>query len=113
MLLVLLITKKSENNNSQLILSSISVGTAFIIFVGILLFHSGRVMLPFSQTSPLVSTFVRTTSVHHNTTAGDNELHIVPTSSEIDVDLRESLLEVTESRQLPTRKTISEILHSV
>ena len=70
--------EESENDNSQLILSSISVGTAFITFIGILLFHISRVMLPFSQTSPLISTFVRITSVHDNTTAGDNELHVVP-----------------------------------
>ena len=70
--------EESENDNSQLILSSISVGTAFITFIGILLFHISRVMLPFSLISPLISTFVRITSVHDNTTAGDNELHVVP-----------------------------------
>ena len=104
--------EKSEDANSQLILSSISVGIAFITFIGILIFHISLVlksssiwkvhMLPFIQKSLLLSKILRITPVTENKNIkGDEdvaELHTLPTSSEIDVDLREPLLEISESQ---------------
>ena len=104
--------EEPENDESQLILSSISVGIAFITFLGILLFHISLVLkssniwknymlLPFIQKSLLLSKILRTTPVKDQTRAGDKdaaELQAVPTSTEIDVDLREPLLEITESQ---------------
>ena len=87
------IKEECESDNSQRILSNISVEITLIMFIGILLFHISRVMLHFRQTSLLLSTVTRITSVDENTTAGDNELHAVPS----DVDFHESLLEITES----------------
>ena len=92
------IKEESENDNSQHILSSISVGITLIVFIGILLFHTSRVVCNFRQTSLLLSTVTGITSVYENTTAGDEELHAVPSSTAIVVDLRESLLEITESQ---------------
>ena len=105
------LNEKSEDTaKSQLILSSISVGIAFITFLGILLFHTSLVlkssniwknyMLPFIQKSLLLSKILRITPVKDQTRAGDKdaaELQALPTSTEIDVDLREPLLESTES----------------
>ena len=103
--------EESDDANSQHILSSVSVGVAFITFIGILLFHIRLVlksssiwkvhMLPFIQKSLLVSTLLRITPIAKDqTTAEDKEteLHTLPTSTEVDVDLREPLLEVTESQ---------------
>ena len=103
--------EESEDDKNQLILSSISVGIAFITFLGILLFHISLVlkssniwknyMLPFIQKSLLLSKILRITPVKDQTRAGDKdaaELQALPTSTEIDVDLREPLLEVTESQ---------------
>jgi hypothetical protein len=105
--------EESKDGNSQLILSSISVGIAFIIFIGILLFHisfvlkSSKVwklyMLPFIQRSLLLSKILRITPVKDQTRAGDKdaaELQTLPTFTEIDVDLREPLLEITETQAL-------------
>ena len=58
-------------------------------------------MLPFIQKSLLLSKILRTTLVKDQTRAGDNyaaELQVLPTSTEIDVDLREPLLEIIESQ---------------
>ena len=104
--------EKSEDTNSQLILSSISVGIAFITFIGILLFHISLVLksssiwkkhwFPFIQKSLLLSKILRITPVTKDkTTTGDKdaaELHALPTSTEVDVDLREPLLEISESQ---------------
>ena len=100
----------SRDDTGQHILSSVSVGIAFITFLGILLFHISLVlkssniwknyMLPFIQKSLLFSNVLRITPVKDQTRAGDKdaaELQALPTSTEIDVDLREPLLEVTES----------------
>ena len=99
--------EESKGDESQLILSSISVGIAFITFIGILLFHvclvlkSSRIwkmyMLPFIQKSLLLSKLLRITPVtcKDKTTTGDKEaaeLHTLPTSTEVDIDLREPLL---------------------
>ena len=109
--------KKFEGkSNSQLILSSISVGIAFIIFIGIFLFHICFVlkssciwkvhMLPIIQKSLLFSTILSITPVTEDqTTSGAKdtaELCALPTSTEVDVDLREPLLEVTESQAIYT-----------
>ena len=57
-------------------------------------------MLPFVQKSLLLSKILRITPVQDQTRGGDKdaaELQALSTSTEIDVDLREPLLEVTES----------------
>ena len=100
--------KSEDKTKSQLILSSIS---AFITYLGILLFHISLVlkssniwkmyMLPFIQKSLLLSKILRITTAKDQTRAGDEdatELQALPTSTEIDVDLREPLLESTESQ---------------
>ena len=101
----------SQDDKSQCILSNVSVGIAFVTFLGILLFHISLVlksskiwkmyMLPFIQKSLLLSKILRTTPVKDQTRAGDKdaaELQALPTSTEIDVDLREPLLEITGSQ---------------
>ena len=101
--------EESNDDKNQLILSRISVGISFITFLGILLFHISLVlksskiwkvyMLPFIQKSLLLSKILRVTPVKDQTRAGDKdaaELQALPTSTEIDVDLREPLLEITE-----------------
>ena len=103
--------EESEGDKNQLILSSISVGFAFITFIGILLFHislafkSSNIwklhILPFIQKSLLLNKILRITPTKDQTRAGDKdaaELQALPTSTEIDVDLREPLLEITESQ---------------
>ena len=100
--------EESKDDKSQLIISSVSVGIAFITFIGILLFHVNIVlkssniwkvhMLPLIQKSLLLSKILRITQVKGKITAGDKdaaELQALPTSTEIDVDLREPLLEIT------------------
>jgi hypothetical protein len=60
-----------------------------------------NVMPPFIQKSLLLSKILRITPVKDQTRAGDKdaaELQALPTSTEIDVDLREPLLEITESQ---------------
>ena len=63
-------------------------------------------MLPVIQKSLLLSTILRITPVTENqTTSGAKdtaELCALPTSTEVDVDLREPLLEVTESQAIYT-----------
>ena len=100
----------SNDDKNQLIFSRISVGISLITFLGILLFHISLVlkssniwkmyMLPFIQKSPLLSKILRITPVKDQTRAGDKdaaELQALPTSTEINVDLREPLLEITKS----------------
>ena len=104
------IEKSEDAAKSQLILLNISVGIAFISFLGILLIHISLVlkssniwkhyMLPFIQKSLLLSKILRITPVKDQSRAEDKdaaELQALPTSTEIDVDLREPLLEDTES----------------
>ena len=58
-------------------------------------------MHPFIQKSLLLSKTLMVTPVRDKTTTEDNEateLHTLPTSTEVDVDLREPLLEITESQ---------------
>ena len=101
-----------ENIKSQHIPSLVSIGVAFITCIGILLFHISLVLksssiwkvhiLPLIKTSQLLTTIIRSAPVKpENTAAGGMEaaeLHTLPTSTEIDVDLREPLLEITESQ---------------
>ena len=82
------------------------------IFIGILFYHISVVLkssciwkvhiLPFIKKSLLLSTFLRITPVvKDQTTAEDKEaaeLYTLPTSTEVDVDLREPLLEVPDSQ---------------
>ena len=110
------LNEKSEDTaKSQLILSSISVGIAFITFLGILFFHINLVlkssniwkmyMLPFIQKSLLLSKILRITPVKDQTRAGNKdtaELPALPTSTEIDIDLREPLLDITDSESQAT-----------
>ena len=60
-------------------------------------------MLPFIQKSLLLSKILRITPVKDQTSlrTGDKdaaELQVLPTSTEISVDLREPLLDITESQ---------------
>ena len=104
--------EKPEDANSQLILSSISVGIAFLTFIGILIFHISLVLklssiwkvhlLPFIQKSILFSKILRITPATKDKNIKRDEdaaeLHTLPTSTEIDVDLREPLLDIFESQ---------------
>ena len=107
------LNEEAEDSNSQLIFSSISVAFAFITFIGIVLFHFSLVIkstniwrvhvLPLIQRFYLLSKLFRFTSaVKRKPTQGDKnttELSALPivTSTEIDVDLREPLIEITDS----------------
>jgi hypothetical protein len=58
-------------------------------------------MFPFIQKSLLLSKILRNTPVKDQTRTGGKdaaELQALPTSTEIDVNLREPLLEITESQ---------------
>ena len=103
--------KSEHSTKNQLILSSISVGIAFITFIGILLFHVSLVLksskiwkvhiVHLIQKSLLLSKILRITPVKDKITTGDKdaaELQALPTSTEVDIDLREPLLEITESQ---------------
>ena len=103
--------KSEDTAKSQFIISSISVGIAFITFLGILLFHVSIVLksskiwkmytLPLIQKSQILCKILSITPIKGKTTAGDkdaSELQARPTSTEVDVDLREPLLEITESQ---------------
>ena len=60
-------------------------------------------VLPFIQKSLLLSKILRITLVKDQTRAGDKDaadLQALPTSTEINVDLREPLLEITESKAI-------------
>ena len=60
-------------------------------------------MLPFIQKFRLLSKILRITPVKDQTRTGDKnaaELQALPTSTEVDIDLRESLLESTESQAI-------------
>ena len=58
----------------------------------------------FIQKSQILCKILSITPVKDKTTAGDKdaaELQALPTSTEVDVDLREPLLEITESQANP------------
>jgi hypothetical protein len=98
--------KEESKNASQFIVSSISVGIAFITFAGILTYHTCLVLksasslwklhlLPLVQKSHRI---FKATSVSEGegVVEGEekSELHTLPTFSEIGVNLREPLLEL-------------------
>ena len=106
--------EESKGDESQLILSSISIGIAFITFIGIIFFHISLVLksskiwkmyiLPFIQKSQILCKILSITPIKGKTEAGDKdaaELQALPTSTEVDVDLREPLLETIESQANP------------
>jgi predicted outer membrane repeat protein len=97
--------EESKNDNNQLILSSISVGIAFITFLGILLFHISLVfkssniwkehMIPFIQKSQFLSKILGVTVIKDNATVRNVEatvLHALPTTTEVAIDLNKPLL---------------------
>ena len=101
--------ESEDAGRHQLILSSISVGISLVTFIGILLLHISLVLKfsntwkmhvhPVIQKSPLLSKILGITPVQ--TTTGDKdiaELKSLPTSTEVDFNLREPLLEITESQ---------------
>ena len=96
----------SEVKN-QLILSKISIGLALITFIGILLFHICLVLkstslwkvhlFPCIKRSQFLCITFRITQVERDMNTDkklqNTELHNLPTSTVVDVDLREPLLE--------------------
>ena len=70
--------EESDNTKSQLILSSISIGIAFISFIGTLFYHISSLldssniwkehMIHFIQKSILLRKFLRETAINDNTT---------------------------------------------
>ena len=99
--------EESEDENSQFLLSSISVGIAFITFIGILVFHISFVlkssniwkqrMIPIIKRSYFLSKIFRKTAVNDNgySTTRNVEtavLHALPTSTEVAIDLNKPLL---------------------
>ena len=102
--------EESIVDENQRILSNISVGIALITFIGIILFHISLVlksssiwkvhMLSFIKKSLLLIKIFRITPATKGKTTEAAEPHILPTSTEIDVDLHEPLLEITESQAI-------------
>ena len=97
--------KESKDDKSQLILSSISVGIAFIIFIGIIFLHTSLVfksssiwkmhILPFIQRYQFLSKILGVAAVKDNTTVRNVEttlLHALPTCTEVAIDLNQPLL---------------------
>ena len=96
--------ESKDADGSQFIVSSISIGIAFITFIGIIIYHvclvfksTSRVwkvhFLPFIQKSYRV---IKATSAEDEKKAEEKEnteLHTMPTFTEVGVDLREPLLE--------------------
>ena len=102
-----------ENSKSQQIPSVVSIGVAFITFIGVILYHISLVIksssiwkvhvFPFIEKSLLLSKILRITPIIKGKTVAARdkdaaELQALPTSTEVDVDLREPLLEITESQ---------------
>ena len=99
------LNEESQNDDSQRILSSISVGTAFITFLGILLFHTSRVfkssnfwkehIVPFIQKSQFFSKILGVNVIEDDTAVRNVEatmLHALPTTTEVAIDLNKPLL---------------------
>ena len=99
--------EESEDENSQFLLSSISVGIAFNTFIGILVFHISFVlrssntwkqrMIPIIKRSYFLGKNFRKTAVSDNgySTTRNVEtavLHALPTSTEVAIDLNKPLL---------------------
>ena len=100
------LNEKSEDAaKSQLTLSSVSVGIAFITFLGILLFHISLVlkssnlwkehMVPFIQRSQFLSKILGVTVIKDDTAVRNIEasvLYALPTTTEVAIDLNKPLL---------------------
>ena len=97
--------KESNDDENQLILSSISVGITFITSIGILLFHISLVfkssniwrenMIPFIQKSQSLSKILGVTVIKDDTAVRNVEatvLHALPTTTEVAIDLNKPLL---------------------
>ena len=106
------LNEESQDDKNQLILSNISVGTAFITFLGILLFHISLVfkssnfwkehMVPFIQRSQFLSKILGVTVIKDiddtAVTAMNVEttmLHALPTTTEVAIDVQPLLLEIS------------------
>ena len=104
------LNEESQDDKNQLILSNISIGTAFITFLGILLFHISLVlkssnfwkehMVPFIQRSQFLSKILGVTVIKDDTavTAMNVEatmLHALPTTTEVAIDVQPLLLEIS------------------
>ena len=102
------IVTKKEFKDDQLTLSSISVGTASLTFVGIFLFmfilplkSTGlwKVhMHPYIHKNQLLNRILSSRITLHNehdSTQKSTEIHSMSTSSVVDVDLREPLIDAT------------------
>ena len=98
-------SEEPQDDKNQLMLSNISVGTAFITFLGILLFHISLVlkssnfwkkhMVPFIQRSQLLSKILGVTVIKDDTAVRNVEatmLHALPTTTEVAIDLNKPLL---------------------
>jgi hypothetical protein len=107
--------KEESKNSSQFIVSSISVGIAFISFIGILTYHICLVfksasnlwklyLLPFFQKTRRIFK-ARSISEGEKVIEGEekSELHTLPTSSDIGVHLREPLLELESESESQIR----------
>ena len=99
------LNEESQDDKNQLILSNISVGIAFITFLGILLFHISLVfkssnlwkeyMVPFIQRSQFLSKILGVTVIKNDTAVRNVEasvLHALPTTTEVAIDLNKPLL---------------------
>ena len=102
------LNKESQDDKSRLILSNISVGTAFITFLGILLFHISLViksssfwkehMVPFIQRSQFLSKILGVTVIKDDTAVKNVTveatimLHALPTTTEVAIDHNKPLL---------------------
>ena len=99
------LNEESQDDKNQLILSNISVGIAFITFLGILLFHISLVfkssnlwkeyMVPFIQRSQFLSKILGVTVIKDDTAVRNVEaslLHALPTTTEVAIDLNKPLL---------------------
>ena len=97
--------EESADENGQFLLSSISVGIAFITFIGILVFHISLVlkssnmwkrhMIPFVQKSYFLNKVFGETAVNNNPTTRNVEtavLYALPTSTEVAINLNKPLL---------------------
>ncbi len=107
--------KEESKDASQFVVSSISVGIAFISFIGILTYHIYLVfksasnlwklyLLPFFQK---IRRIFKATSISEGEKVIEgeekSELHTLPTSSDIGVHLREPLLELESESESQIR----------
>ena len=96
------LNEESQDDNSQLILSNISIGIAFITFLGILFFHISLVfkslnlwkehMVPFIQRSQLLSKILGVAVIKDDTAVRNVEAHTLPTTTEVAIELNKPLM---------------------